>query len=137
MSLREQWYAARVQRQQEVCQRQQQVLEERQQIQAEMAALHEYQREMLSQFHQNLVTEIAEFLSDTTAQRGAMAAILRESLSNFHTLLQAEVAAFLEQTRVNQQEVWLDQAQQRTAYVAALQDYVWGVTPDTSAARQK
>ena len=129
MSLREQWYAARVQRQQEVCQRQQQVLEERQQIQAEMAALHEYQRTILSQFHQNLVAEMAEFLTTTTANRLAMAAVLRESLSNFHSLLQAEVAAFLEETRSHQQEVRLDQAQQRAAYVAALQDYVWGTTP--------
>ncbi|NMF61382.1 hypothetical protein DP113_29840 [Brasilonema octagenarum UFV-E1] len=63
MSLREEWYAARVQRQQEVRERQQQV------------------------------------------------------------------AAFLQDTRLQQQQVWLEQQQQRTAYVAALQDYVWGTTP--------
>ena len=96
MSLREQWYAARVQRQQEVHERQQQVLEYRQQIQAEMAALHQYQRTMLS---------------------------------NFYSTLQADVATFLEETRSHQQEVWFDQQQQRVAYVAALQDYVWGTTP--------
>ena len=36
------------------------------------------------------------------------------------------VAAFLEQTRSQQQQMWLEQAQQRAAYMAALQDYVWG-----------
>ncbi len=96
MSLREEWYAARVQRQQEVRLRQQQVLDYRQQIQAEMAALHQYQRTMLS---------------------------------NFRSTLQADVATFLEETRSHQQEVWLEQQYQRAAYVAALQDYVWGTTP--------
>ncbi|QDL11523.1 hypothetical protein DP113_29880 [Brasilonema octagenarum UFV-E1] len=96
MSLREQWNAARVQRQQEVRERQQDVLEYRQQIQAEMAALHQYQRTMLS---------------------------------NFRSTLQADVAAFLEETRLHQQEVWFEQQQQRAAYVAALQNYVWGTTP--------
>lgn len=129
MSLREQWNAARVQRQQEVRERQQQVLESRQQIQAEMAALHQYQRTMLSEFYQNLATETAEFLSAATVDRAAMAAALRESLSNFHSTLQADVAAFLEETRSHQQEVWFDQQQQRAAYVAALQNYVWGTTP--------
>nr|WP_039752852.1 hypothetical protein [Hassalia byssoidea] len=96
MSLREQWNAARVQRQEEVRERQQDVLEYRQQIQAEMAALHQYQRTMLS---------------------------------NFRSTLQADVAAFLEETRSHQQEVWFDQRQQRAAYVAAIQNYVWGTTP--------
>ncbi len=63
MSLREEWYAARMQRQQEVSERQQQV------------------------------------------------------------------AVFLEETRLHQQQVWFEQAQQRAAYVAALRDYVWGTTP--------
>ncbi len=135
VSLREQWNAARVQRQQEVLQRQQQVLEQRQEIQAEMAALHEYQRTMLSQYRQNLAAEMADFLMNTTANRLAMAAALRESLSNFHSLLQAEVATFLEETRSHQQEVWLDQAQQRAAYVAAVQDYVWGTTPTAEQTR--
>jgi DNA-binding protein H-NS len=85
-----------VQRQEEVHERQQQVLEYRQQIQAEMAALHQYQRTMLS---------------------------------NFRSTLQADVAAFLEETRLHQQEVWFDQRQQRAAYVAAIQNYVWGTTP--------
>jgi type II secretory pathway pseudopilin PulG len=102
VSLREEWYAARIQRQQEVRERQQHVLEYRQQIQAEMAALHEYQRTMLS---------------------------------NFHSTLQAEVAAFLEETRLHQQEVWIEQQQQRAAYVAALQDYVWGTTPTPANGR--
>lgn len=62
MSLREQWYAARIQRQQEVLERKQ------------------------------------------------------------------SVAAFLEETRSHQQEVWLEAAQQRAAYVAAIKDYVWGTT---------
>ncbi|GAX41488.1 hypothetical protein NIES4075_24610 [Tolypothrix sp. NIES-4075] len=96
MSLREQWNAARVQRQEEVRERQQDVLEYRQQIQAEMAALHQYQRTMLS---------------------------------NFRSTLQADVAAFLEETRSHQQEVWFDQRQQRSAYVAAMRNYVWGTTP--------
>ncbi|NMF61390.1 hypothetical protein DP115_00725 [Brasilonema octagenarum UFV-OR1] len=85
-----------MQRQQEVRERQQDVLEYRQQIQAEMAALHQYQRTMLS---------------------------------NFRSTLQADVAAFLEETRLHQQEVWFEQQQQRAAYVAALQNYVWGTTP--------
>ncbi|NEU74321.1 hypothetical protein PI95_017580 [Hassallia byssoidea VB512170] len=85
-----------MQRQEEVRERQQDVLEYRQQIQAEMAALHQYQRTMLS---------------------------------NFRSTLQADVAAFLEETRSHQQEVWFDQRQQRAAYVAAIQNYVWGTTP--------
>lgn len=129
MSLREKWYAAREQREKEVRTRQQEVLENRQQIQAEMAALHDRQRTTLSEFYQNLASETADFLSTTTAQRSAMAAALRNSLSNFHSTLQANIAAFREETRSHQQQVWLEQAQQRAAYIAALQDYVWGTTP--------
>lgn len=129
MSLREQWYAARQQRQQEVRERQQQVLLTRMQFQAEMAALHEYQRAMLSQFCQNLAMETAEFLSATTANRAAMAAAMREYLSNFYSVLQADVAAFREETRSHQLQVWQEQRQQRAAYVAAMRNYVWGTTP--------
>ncbi|GAB1539016.1 hypothetical protein NUACC21_16810 [Scytonema sp. NUACC21] len=129
MSLREQWYAARQQREQEVRQRQQNVLENRQQIQAEMAALHQYQRAWLEEFCQNLAAETAEFLHNATAERTAMAAVMRESLNSFHTTLQAEVAAFLEETRMQQQETWTEQAQERAAFIAALQDYVWGTAP--------
>lgn len=129
MSLREKWYAAREQRENEVRTRQQEVLKNRQQIQTEMAALHDRQRTTLSEFYQNLATETAEFLSTTTARRSAMAAVLRDSLSNFHSTLQANSTAFREKTRSHQQQVWLEQAQQRAAYIAALQDYVWGKTP--------
>ena len=65
MSLREEWYAAQVQRQQEVRERQQQVLEYRQQIQAQMAALHQYQRTMLNNFHSTLQADVATFLDQT------------------------------------------------------------------------
>jgi gas vesicle GvpC-like protein len=129
VSLREEWYAARQQREQQVRERQQQVLEHRQQIQAEMAALHQHQRTMLSQYYQNLATDTAEFLSTTSANRAAMAAAQRESLSNFHSTLQAEVAAFREETRSQQQQAWFEQAHERAAYVAAVRDYVWGTTP--------
>ncbi|MFN6499044.1 MAG: hypothetical protein RMX65_018890 [Nostoc sp. DedQUE01] len=64
MSLREQWYAARSQRQQEVLERRQQV------------------------------------------------------------------ATFLVETRSQLNEVWLEQRQQRVAYVAAIKNYVWGTTPN-------
>lgn len=129
MSLREQWYAARQQRQQEVRERQQHVLETRQQFQAEMAALHQYQRAWLEAFCQNLAAETAEFLYNATADRMAMSAALRESLNNFHSNLEAEVAAFLEETRSQQQQTWTEQAQERAAFIAALQDYVWGTAP--------
>ncbi|MFN6529560.1 gas vesicle protein GvpC [Nostoc sp. ChiSLP03a] len=132
MSLREQWYAARQQREQEVRLRQQHVLETRQQFQAEMAALHQYQRAWLEEFCQNLAAETAEFLHNTTADRAAMSAVMRESLNNFHTTLQAEVAAFLEETRSQQQQTWTEQAQERAAFIAALQDYVWGTAPSFS-----
>lgn len=69
MSLREQWNAARVQRQQEVRERQQQVLEYRQQIQAEMAALHQYQRTMLSNFRSTLQADVAAFLEETRSHQ--------------------------------------------------------------------
>lgn len=62
MSLREQWYAARSQRQQEVLERRQQV------------------------------------------------------------------ATFLLETRSQLNEVWLEQRQQRVAYVAAIKNYVWGTS---------
>lgn len=129
MSLRENWYAARSQRQQEVRERQQEVLEHRQEIQAEMAALHEYQRTTLTQFCQNLTDQTTEFLANTTANRAAMAAAQSEALNNFHNILQADVAAFREAVREHHQQVSLEQAHQRAAFVAALQDYVWGTTP--------
>lgn len=103
MSLREQWYAARQQREQEIHDRQQEVMEHRQRT--------------------------VEFISDTTASRAAMAAALRDSLSNFHSTLQANVAAFREETRSQHQKASMEQAYERAAYIAALQDYVWGTTP--------
>lgn len=129
MSLREQWYAAKQQRQQEVRQRQQSVLETRQQFQAEMAALHQHQRAWLEEFCQNLAAQTAEFLHNATAERAAMSAAMHESLNNFHRTLQADVAAFLEETRSQQQQSWTEQAQERAAFIAALQDYVWGTAP--------
>lgn len=44
---------------------------------------------------------------------------------------QQQVAEFLLQTRSHQQQVWLEQQQQRAAYVAAIRDYVWGTTSPT------
>ncbi|KAF3889421.1 MULTISPECIES: hypothetical protein [Nostocales] len=41
------------------------------------------------------------------------------------------VANFLLETRSHLDEVWLEQRQQRVAYVAAIKNYVWGTTPDT------
>lgn len=106
MSLREQWYAARQQREIEIHERKQRVVEHRQRT--------------------------VEFISDVTANRAAMTAALRESLSNFHSTLQANVAVFREETRSHQQEVAVEQAHQRAAYVAAMRDYVWGSTPSPS-----
>lgn len=40
-----------------------------------------------------------------------------------------QVAAFLEETRSHHQQVWQENRQQRTAYVAAIKNYVWGTTP--------
>ena len=40
-----------------------------------------------------------------------------------------EVATFLQEVRSDQQETWLEQRQQRAAYVAAIKNYVWGTTP--------
>lgn len=40
-----------------------------------------------------------------------------------------EVVTFLQEVRSDQQETWLEQRQQRAAYVAALKNYVWGTTP--------
>ncbi len=37
-----------------------------------------------------------------------------------------EVATFLQETRSHLNEVWLEQRQQRVAYVAAIKNYVWG-----------
>jgi gas vesicle GvpC-like protein len=93
VSLREEWYAARERRQEEVQLRQQQVADE---------------------------------LSELTAQRLAMGASLRQSLSEFHGNLQTEVATFLEETRSRQQEIWIEERDRRRAYVIDLKDYVWG-----------
>ncbi|MDZ8260443.1 hypothetical protein [Nostoc sp. ChiQUE01b] len=41
------------------------------------------------------------------------------------------VATFLLETRSQLNEVWLEQRQQRVAYVAAIKNYVWGTTPNT------
>ena len=100
MSLKEQWYAAKQQRQQEIIERKQQVLEER---------------------HQT-----AQLLSNITLDRLHNSTDLRERLSNFHGKLQADVATFLQETRLHQQQTWLEGRYERAAYVAFMRDYVWG-----------
>jgi len=40
-----------------------------------------------------------------------------------------QVAAFLEEVRSHHQQLWQEQRQQRTAYVAASKNSVWGTTP--------
>jgi putative protein kinase ArgK-like GTPase of G3E family len=104
VSLRDEWYAARAQRQQEIQFRQQQVLEHRQQTQMNLSA--------------------------TATNRAAMSAAMWDSLHNFHSTLQSSMANFLEDTRAYQQQVWLEQQNQRAAYVAAMRDYVWGAAPE-------
>lgn len=69
MSLKEQWDANRVKRQREVAERQQQVVEELQEFNATRAALHQHQREALSQFHQDLVAEVATLLEQLHQHR--------------------------------------------------------------------
>ena len=73
MSLKDQWDADRVKRQQEVAQRHQQVVEELQDFHAERAALHQHQRETLSQFHQNLVADVAALLEQLRQHRQEVA----------------------------------------------------------------
>ncbi|MBW4497027.1 MAG: hypothetical protein KME26_29000 [Oscillatoria princeps RMCB-10] len=103
MSLRDEWYAARAQRQQEIQFRQQQVLEHRHQTQMNLSA--------------------------TATNRAAMSAAMWDSLHTFHSTLQSSMANFQEDTRAYQQQVWMDQQNQRAAYVAAMRDYVWGAAP--------
>ncbi|MCU0515912.1 MAG: hypothetical protein MUC60_03415 [Oscillatoria sp. Prado101] len=81
MSLRDEWYAARAQRQQEIQFRQQQVLEHRQQTQMNLSA--------------------------RATHRAAMSAAMWDSLHNFHSRLQSSMANFLEDTRAYQQQTWL------------------------------
>lgn len=104
MSLRDEWYAARAQRQQEIQFRQQQVLEHRHQTQMDLSA--------------------------RATHRAAMSAAMWDSLHNFHSTLQSSMANFLEDTRAYQQQTWLEQQNQRAAYVAAMRDYVWGTAPE-------
>ena len=48
---------------------------------------------------------------------------------------QQQVAAFLQETRAHQQQVWMEERQQREVYVASVRDYVWGaaLTPETAS----
>jgi ABC-type Zn2+ transport system substrate-binding protein/surface adhesin len=103
VSLKEQWDAARVQRQQEILLRQQQVLEHRYETQIQLEVI--------------------------AANRAEMAAQLSESLQTFHETLQAEVAAFRAELRSQQEQVWQVEKVKRKAYVATLQESVWGTTP--------
>lgn len=109
MSLREEWEAARSQRQEEIQLRQLQV--------------------------QDLRDRTQQALSEIAANREVMAENLRVSLSDFHNNLQADVAEFLEATRSQQQQMWREGQQQRSAYAISIQEYVWGKAP--AAAKPK
>lgn len=111
MSLREQWNAARVQRQQEILVRQQQVLEQRYETQIK--------------------------LEEFSAKRAEMAVEISELLQDFYANLKADVAAFREETRSKQEQIWIAEKQQRSAYVTNLQAYVWGTAPTPIKPRPK
>jgi len=106
MSLREQWNAAREQRQQEIQLRQQQVQESRDRTQKD--------------------------LSEIQRHRETMAKALKNSLSDFHNTLQTTVATVREDTRSQQQQVWYAARQQRQADYSAIREYVWGKPPQAS-----
>ncbi len=111
MSLREQWNAARVQRQQEIQLRQQQILEQRYETQIK--------------------------LEEIAAHRVEMAAEVSQGLQDFYANLKADIAAFREETRSQQEQIWTAEKQQRTAYVTNLQAYVWGTAPTPIKPRPK
>ncbi|MCT7957711.1 hypothetical protein [Laspinema palackyanum] len=111
MSLREQWNAARVQRQQEILVRQQQVLEQRYETQIK--------------------------LEEIAAHRVEMAAEVSQALQDFYANLKADVAAFREETRSQQEQIWTAEKQQRSTYVTNLQAYVWGTAPTPIKPRPK
>lgn len=111
MSLREQWNAAKVQRQQEILVRQQQILEQRYETQIK--------------------------LEEIAANRVEMAAEVSQALQDFYANLKADIAAFREETRSQQEQMWAAEKQQRSAYVTNLQAYVWGTTPTPIKLRPK
>lgn len=111
MSLREQWNAAKVQRQQEILVRQQQILEQRYETQIK--------------------------LEEIAAHRVEMAAEVSQALQDFYANLKADIAAFREETRSQQEQMWVAEKQQRSAYVTNLQAYVWGTTPTPIKPRPK
>ncbi|WP_254567339.1 hypothetical protein [Oscillatoria sp. HE19RPO] len=111
MSLREQWNAARVQRQQEIQLRQQQILEQRYETQIK--------------------------LEEIAAHRVEMAAEVSQGLQDFYANLKADIAAFREETRSQQEQMWAAEKQQRSAYVTNLQSYVWGTAPTPIKPRPK
>ncbi|AFY79910.1 hypothetical protein [Oscillatoria acuminata] len=111
MSLREQWNAARVQRQQEILVRQQQILEQRYETQIK--------------------------LEEIAAHRVEMAAEVSQALQDFYANLKADIAAFREETRSQQEQIWIAEKQQRSAYVTNLQAYVWGTAPTPIKPRPK
>jgi hypothetical protein len=111
VSLREQWNAARVQRQQEILIRQQQILEQRYETQIK--------------------------LEEMAAHRVEMAAEVSKSLQDFYANLKADVAAFREETRSQQEQMWTAEKQQRSTYVTNLQAYVWGTAPTPIKPRPK
>ncbi len=111
MSLREQWNAGRVQRQQEIQVRQQQILEQRYETQIK--------------------------LEEIAANRVEMAAEVSQALQDFYANLKADVAVFREETRSQQEQMWAAEKQQRSAYVTNLQSYVWGTAPTPIKPRPK
>jgi hypothetical protein len=111
VSLREQWNAAKVQRQQEILLRQQQILEQRYETQIK--------------------------LEEIAAQRVEMAAEVSQALQDFYANLKADVAAFREETRSQQEQIWAAEKQQRSAYLTNLQSYVWGTAPTPIKPRPK
>jgi hypothetical protein len=106
MSLREQWNAAREQRQQEIQLRQQQVQESRDRTQKD--------------------------LSEIQRHRETMAKALQNSLSEFHSTLQTTVATMREYTRSQQQQDWRAARQQRESDYSAIREYVWGKAPQAA-----
>ena len=111
MSLREQWNAARVQRQQEILIRQQQILEQRYETQIK--------------------------LEEIAAHRVEIAAEVSQALQDFYANLKADVAAFREETRSQQEQLWAAEKQQRSAYVSNLKTDVWGTAPTPIKPRPK
>lgn len=111
MSLREQWNAARVQRQQEILIRQQQILEQRYETQIK--------------------------LEEIAAHRVEIAAEVSQGLQDFYANLKADVAAFREETRSQQEQMWAAEKQQRSTYVTNIKADVWGTAPTAIKPRPK